>query len=60
MWIQPLGWEDPLEEEMATHPSILAWKIPWTEEQVFCKTFTILCEVKVACGEYKIGVVQEE
>ena len=26
------GWEDPLEEEMATHSSILAWKIPWTEE----------------------------
>ena len=27
-----LGWKDPLEEEMATHPNILAWKIPWTEE----------------------------
>ena len=31
-WIQFLGWEDPLEEEMATHSSILAWKILWTEE----------------------------
>ena len=31
-WIQPLGQEDPLEYEMATHSSILAWKIPWTEE----------------------------
>ena len=31
-WVQPLDWEDPLEEEMATHSSILAWKIPWTEE----------------------------
>ena len=30
--IQSLGWEDLLEEEMATHPSILAWKIPWTED----------------------------
>ena len=30
--IQFLGWKDPLEEEMATHSSILAWKIPWTEE----------------------------
>ena len=30
--IQSLGWEDPLEEEMATHTSILAWTIPWTEE----------------------------
>ena len=32
MWIQPLGWEDSLEEAMATHSSILAWRIPWTEE----------------------------
>ena len=31
-WIQSLGREDPLEEEMATHFSILAWKIPWIEE----------------------------
>ena len=30
--VQSLGWEVPLEEEMATHCSILAWKIPWTEE----------------------------
>ena len=30
--VQSLGQEDPLEEEMATHASILAWKIPWTEE----------------------------
>ena len=30
--IRPLGWEDPLEKEMATRSSILAWKIPWTEE----------------------------
>jgi len=35
MWetqVRSLGWEDPLEKEMATHTSILAWKIPWTEE----------------------------
>ena len=31
-WIQSLGWEDPMEEDMATHSSILAWRIPWTEE----------------------------
>ena len=31
-WVRFLGWEDPLEKEMATHSSILAWKIPWTEE----------------------------
>ena len=30
--VQLLGWEDPLEKDMATHSSILAWKIPWTEE----------------------------
>ena len=32
MWVQSLGLEDPLEEEMATHSSVLAWKSPWTEE----------------------------
>ena len=31
-WVQFLGWEDPLEKGMATHSSILAWEIPWTEE----------------------------
>ena len=30
--VRSLGWEDPLEKEMATHSSILAWKIPWSEE----------------------------
>ena len=30
--VRSLGWEDPLEKEMATHSSTLAWKIPWTEE----------------------------
>ena len=32
MWVQSLGWEDALEEEMANHSNILAWEIPWTEE----------------------------
>ena len=31
-WVQVLGWEDPLEKEMAIHSSTIAWKIPWTEE----------------------------
>ena len=31
-WVQPLGWQDLLEKEMATHSSILAWKIPWMEK----------------------------
>ena len=30
-WVRSLGWEDPLEEGMAAHSSILAWRIPWTE-----------------------------
>ena len=30
-WVLSLGWEDPLEKEMVTHSSILAWRIPWTE-----------------------------
>ena len=32
MWVQFLGWEDTLEESVKTHSSILAWRIPWTEE----------------------------
>ena len=32
MQVQSLGWEDTLEKEMATHSSILAWRIPWTDE----------------------------
>ena len=31
-WVQSLGWENPLEKGMATHSSILGWRIPWTEE----------------------------
>ena len=31
-WVHSLGWEDPLEKGMATHSSVLAWRIPWTEE----------------------------
>ena len=34
MWIRSLGREDPLKKEMATHSSLLAWEIPWTEEPV--------------------------
>ena len=31
-WVGSLGWKDPLEKGTATHPSVLAWRIPWTEE----------------------------
>ena len=33
-WVRSLGWEDPLEKEMATHSGTLAWKIPWMEKPV--------------------------
>ena len=36
-WVQSLGKEDPLEKEMATQSSVLAWRIPWTEEPWGCK-----------------------
>ena len=32
IWVKSLGWEDPLEKDMATHSSILTWRILWTEE----------------------------
>ena len=32
IWVQSLGWKDPLEKEMATHSNVLAWRIPWSEE----------------------------
>ena len=54
-WVQSLGREGPLEKEIATHSSTLAWKIPWTEEPGQLQsmglqrvghdfTFTLLCE----------------
>ena len=54
-WIRSLGWEDPLEKGIAAHSSILAWRIPWTEEPGglqstgsqrvghYCVTFTFKC-----------------
>ena len=41
-WVQSLGWEDPLEKGMATHSSILAWRIPWTEEPGAAESWTRL------------------
>ena len=35
-WVRSLGQEDPLEKDMATHCSVLAWRIPWTEEPAGC------------------------
>ena len=44
-WVQSLGQEDPMEKEMATHSSILARKIPWTEELVGYSPFQFSCSV---------------
>ena len=33
-WVLSVGWEDPLEKKMATHSSVLAWKIPWMEKRL--------------------------
>ena len=43
MWVHSLGWKDSLEKEMATHSSILAWKIPRTEEQTTVYWVTKRC-----------------
>ena len=45
MQFRTLGWEDPLEEGMATHSSILAWRIPWTEEPGWLQSMG-LCGVR--------------
>ena len=41
-WVRSLGWEDPLEEVMAAHPSILAWRIPWTEKPGWSRSTSAL------------------
>ena len=43
-----LGWEDPLEKEMATHSSILAWRIPWTEESGGLQSMGVTKELDTA------------
>ena len=53
MVVQSLGWEDPLEKEMVIHPSILTWKIPWTEEADGRRS--IGCKKRKIVLSYKIG-----
>ena len=43
-WVRSLGWEDPLEKGMATHSSILAWRIPWTVVHEVPKSWTRLSD----------------
>ena len=54
MQVQSLDWEDPLEEKMATHSSILAWKITWTEEPVGLQSIelqTVVCDLAIELAE---------
>ena len=57
-WVQSLGREDPLEKEMATHSSTLAWKIPWAEEpsRLLCNSVTVLIasEIPGLLGEIRL------
>ena len=48
-WVRSLGWEDPLEKGMATHSSILAWRIPWTVQSMVPKSQTQLSEFHFHC-----------
>ena len=51
MWVRSLGWEDPLEEEMATHSSILAWRIPGTEEPGGLQSMVAKSQIQLSdCG----------
>ena len=69
-WVQSLGWEDPLENRKATHSSILAWRIPWTEEhcglqsmgsQRATNTFSSRCPAQLVLGpEGRFTAVQRE
>ena len=45
-WVRFLGWEDPMEKEMATHSRILTWRIPWKEEPGSRKSWTRLSKTK--------------
>ena len=46
--VQSLGWEDPLEKGMTTHSSILAWRIPWTEELSGLQTMGLQSQIKLS------------
>ena len=54
-WVRTLGWEDPLEKEMATHSSILAWRISWTEEPHGLQSTGIATFKKIIKCKYNFG-----
>ena len=59
-WIQPLGWEDPLEKGMATHSNVLVWRIPWTEEPgrlqfIGCKELDMTEQLSHTLGNFLVA-----
>ena len=54
IWVGSPGWEDPLKEGMATHPSILAWRILWTEEHDGLQSMGSQGVLVVACGIFDL------
>ena len=66
--VRSLGWEDPLEDSTATHPSVLAWRIPWTEETGCLQSMGLqeldmteqLIHQKVEWRERQVGTAGEE
>ena len=54
MWVQPLGWEDPLEKAMTIHSSILAWRTSWTEEPGGLKPIGLQCDLACIIAKVRI------
>ena len=60
-WVRSLGWEDPLEKGMATHSSIPAWRIPWTEETGGLQSMGSLAQKCIEVRVLKLGQdIQDE
>ena len=53
--VQSLGWEDPLEKEMATHSSALAWKIPWTEKPGRLQSMVAKSQTRLSDFTFTLG-----
>ena len=59
-WVQPLGWEDPLEKQKATHSSILTWRVSWTiYSQWGCKESDMTERLSLICTCYHIPIMME-
>ena len=59
-WVRSLGQQDPLENKMATHSSILAWTIPWTEEPGGLQSMGSQSWTRLSNFSYSLAVIQHE